>query len=338
MNRSRMKDNRAARVLRLLVLLMGGGLFMSGCQESPPADGQPRCVTRQAADSAGVGDVLILEAEVRWPASAGAASLVWNPPADTLLLIARDSTLAGLPEDWQGADYELRFLATREGIWTIPPALLIGAEGDTLAAGKPFQLAVGARVPPEETQLRPLAEMISLKRFPYLIAAAAIAGLAVILFALWWWSRRKRAEEETSEIPLPPPDEEFEDRLDELLAAGYAQRGEMRLFTQELSWVLRRYLGRRWEQPAVEATRPEILRWLPQTDLAVGDQQQLAGWLARTDSIKFAGARPVLTETEELTTQARRIVEESESTYAAAHPPEEEEPRAAEAAPEEERA
>lgn len=338
MSPTRPKDNRAAPWLGILGLLVGLGLLQTGCREAPRRDSQPVCATRQAADSAGVGDVLILEARVRWPSSAGEANLYWNPPPDTLLLVARDSTLADLPEDWRGADYELRFLATREGVWTIPPAVLVGTEGDTLAVGDTYQLAVGARVPPEETQLRPLADMVSLKRFPFAVVAAALGGAGLVLFALWWWSRRLGTGAETSVIPLPPPDEEFEDRLGELLAAKYPERGEMRLFTQELSWVLRRYLGRRWDQPAVEATRPEILRWLPQTDLAVGDQQQLAGWLARTDSIKFAGARPVLAETEELTDQARRIVEESESAYAAARPSERGKPEAPKTAQEEDRA
>ena len=73
----------------------------------------------------------------------------------------------------------------------------------------------------------------------------------------------------------------------ELLKRRLPEHGRMREFTQEISWVLRCYLGRRWAQPALEATRPEILRWLPDTSLEVKEQQITVGD-GETKTVEFA--------------------------------------------------
>jgi hypothetical protein len=166
--------------------------------------------------------------------------------------------------------------------------------------------------------------MAKLPRFPWLpvILAAAVLLLAGGLL-FYRWHTRRRALAETPAPPPPPPEIEFREALRRLRARELAERGEMRLFVQELSWILRRYLGRRWRRPALEATRPEIVRWLPATRLCVRDQGELASWLASTDRIKFAGERPLLGAAEELVARAEAIVARSEALFA---PPPSEEP------------
>ncbi len=307
----------AAAIVGVAAILVA---WLGGCRETPPEDGAILWRSRLAADSAAVGDLLTLEVTGGWPAALGPAQLAWFPPNDTLLLLARDSTAAGRDSSWIAVDYRLRFMATREGRFTVGPVLLLSAQGDTLASGEPHGLTVAARVAEPQAELRPLAAMQNLDRFPYLWAALGLTALLLALAALAWWSRRQVRAAGPEAMRLPPPAEEFEERLQTLLRAGWAEKGEMRRFVQELSWVLRHYLGRRWEKPAVEATRPEILRWLPRTDLPVKDQQVLAAWLARTDAIKFAGVRPLLAETKELADEARRLVTGSEAAYGRAHP------------------
>jgi hypothetical protein len=90
----------------------------------------------------------------------------------------------------------------------------------------------------------------------------------------------------------------------------------MRAFAQELSWILRRYLGRRWEQPALASTRPEIVSWLPGTRLCVRDQGRVAWWLEETDRIKFAGYIPLAADAHGLLEAARAIVARTEEVFA----------------------
>ncbi len=178
-------------------------------------------------------------------------------------------------------------------------------------------MAVGGRIlSPEDAELRPLAPMASLRGFRWWIPVLALLLLGLCLTA-FLIRRRRHALADGSPAPPPiPPAIEFREALERLIAAGLKEQGLMRAFVQDLSWILRRYLGRRWEEPALEATRPEILRWLPHTSLSVREQQQVAAWLAATDHVKFAGKVPLLAETETLVEDAQGFVKRGEEIAA----------------------
>jgi hypothetical protein len=301
-----------------------------GCQRESP--GQPAFGWRStcAQDSVGVGDPIHLAIEGQWPADRGALHLAWGASADTLLLAARDSTAAAAPEGWEARRYQLTALAARAGRIAIPPGALVSAQGETLALTAAHTVRVGGRInAPEQAKLRPLAPLASLRGFPYLAVVLCVAGLAILAAALLLWRRRRS---EALGPPAPPPirpEVEFQDGLEALLGRRLREEGRMRAFTQELSWILRRYLGRRWQHPALEATRPEIVRWLPHTEMSVADQQAVAGWLETTDRIKFAGAVPLLAETDALVEQARQVVSRGQQLAAERRRREEEAQRAA---------
>ena len=71
-------------------------------------------------------------------------------------------------------------------------------------------------------------------------------------------------------------------------------------------------LVQRPEGANIKDFRPEILRWLPESDFDVSDQQAVASWLEETDGIKFAGKRPLLPETEMLMKRAEEMVRRGE--------------------------
>ncbi|MFH1143457.1 MAG: hypothetical protein V1774_02825 [Candidatus Eisenbacteria bacterium] len=287
---------------------------LGGCRPDPPPAGRALVNAACDADSVGVGDALEVRFTALWPAVLGSAHLAWAPSSDSLLVIARDSTTVSAARGWSGRGYAVRAIVPRPGVCRVGPAALIGAGGDTLALSPVLLVTAGGRLGNDATaDLAPLAPLAALRRFPWIwvVAAAAVAGAAV---AAWRW-RRRRTRPMQEEIPLPPPADEFEESLRRLRSLGLPERGEMRAYAQELSWVLRRYLGRRWLRPALEATRPEIVRWLPETDLCVRDQGELAGWLERTDRVKFAGEKPLLSEAEELAQRAAAMVRRTEEIF-----------------------
>ena len=268
------------------------------------------------ADSVGVGDPFPLVFEGLWPDSAGSARLVWPVAADTLVVLGRDSTAVSAPAGWRGIRYQLTALLPRPGAPGLPPAALVSARGHTLAVSAVPAVRAGGRLPdPANADLEPLAPLVPLRRFPWWIPAAVALALAAAAL-LWRRVRRRTVAVAAGEPPLPPAIE-FERALERLRSLGLAPRGEMRAFAQELSWTLRRYLGRRWSRPALEATRPEILRWLPETRFCMREQGELAAWLERTDRIKFAGEMPLLTEAEELADRAVALVRRTEEIFAA---------------------
>jgi len=300
---------RAAALAVLLAALVTAGV--AGCRR-PPEHGLLWRATC-AADTAGVGDPVAVRLEGRWPDSLRLVHLAWGLPRDTLLVGRADSVAVRAGEGWTARRYEILLVVPRAGHLTIPPAALVAAGGETLALTEAHPLAVGGRVDPQaQVSLRPLAPLVAMRRFPWVPAALVLLLIAAAWLAWRFLRRRALAEVARPVVPLPPPATEFGTSLETLLAAGYTERGQMREFVQELSWILRRYLGRRWGQPALEATRPEILSWLPNAELSVSEQQQLAAWLAETDAIKFAGHVPLLAAAQGLVERAKGLVRRGE--------------------------
>ncbi|MFC1572424.1 hypothetical protein ACFL6M_02385 [Candidatus Eisenbacteria bacterium] len=310
-----MKGSRWCRFVLCLIqlcLLSAALIAHNGCDQARQADG---IVWRASStpDSVGVGDIFDLCIEGQWPDTIRAACLAWSPPGDSLIVVGLDSTEVLAAEGWTARDYRLSLLVPRAGETSIPPAALVSVHGETLAVTAASQVGTSTLADStEQPSMRALAPMASLRDFPWRTVIVSAAILIALVAAFLWWRWRRRASLIEEGPPPIPPASEFREGLAALLAKGLQEKGHMRVFVQELSWVLRRYLGRRWEQPALEATRPEILRWLPGTELPVRDQQEVASWLETTDGIKFAGVVPVLPECERLVTRAKEMVTRGE--------------------------
>ncbi|MBP7669264.1 MAG: hypothetical protein KA123_01625 [Candidatus Eisenbacteria bacterium] len=305
---ARVPISSVALALLLLVLLP------AGCGGNRSETGV-RWSAQSSPDSVRVGDIFTLRWSGSWPASAEPAHLAWPLPGDSLIVLSRDSTAVRAPGERRARDYAIRALVARPGAVRIPEAALVSRTGDTLAVAKAFRLPVGGRLAATDTALRPLAPLVSLRGFPWW--AAFLAGaLALAAVLAWLLLRRRRVAGVTVPLPEIPPAIEFQRGIERLESLALAEKGEMRAFAQELSWILRRYLGRRWLRPALEATRPEIVRWLPETKLPVREQNDLAEWLARTDRVKFAGETPLLGEARDLAGRAASLVETTEEIFA----------------------
>lgn len=288
-------------------------LALAGCQSTPEQVDGIQWHATCGSDSAAVGDLIALTVEGSWPDSLGPFHLAYPASNDSLLIVASDSTALVAAQGRTRRSYAIGLIPPRAGQCVIPPAALVTAEGDTLALTEGFALPVASRLDPEqEPSMRPLAPMAGVRGFPWWILI--VAGLLVLGGLLaWWFAHRRTREAAGPPAPPPiPPAIEFREGLEMLLGKKLAERGEMRAFTQELSWVFRRYLGRRCARPALEATRPEILRWLPESEFDVSDQQAVSSWLEETDGIKFAGRIPLVAETETLVKRAREMVRRGE--------------------------
>ena len=303
---------RIATLVAAAILATG----LAGCGR--PRDSGRGVVWRARcdADTLDVGDPLILEIEGRWPQSLGAVHLAWGARGDSLLVMDLDSTRVDAGSERVGWSYRLRCLATRSGRVRVPPAALVAASGETLALASGPLLRIGGRiVPGMPGDLRPMAPMASLRRFPWWVVVGGAALVAAAVATLLWLRHRRRRRARLEEPPPLPPGIEFAEAVSALVTRGLPERGEMRVFTQELSWILRRYLGRRWERPALASTRPEIVSWLPVTGLCVRDQGDVAAWLERTDRIKFAGDMPLLADAHALLEAAQAMVERTEKRF-----------------------
>ncbi len=137
-----------------------------------------------------------------------------------------------------------------------------------------------------------------------IIAAALLAWLVVRLL-----KKRKRGE---AFIPGPPPRPEDEVALEALRSIGSErlwQRGKVKEYHTALSDVLRAYIERRFDVPAMESTSGEILGSGPVSGLGREPLAGLRDLLLRSDLVKFAKFIPAPEENERSFSGAVTFVE-----------------------------
>jgi len=300
--------------------LLGGLMLLAiltGCQDKMAVTETVSLKSDSSVDTLEVGDLFYLNLDAQWPDSLKAVHLALAVSPDTILIAGADSTNVAAREGWINRRYRLGLIATREGEFDLPPLRLISGNQETIATSQGYHLVVNSRLDDSASpELKPLAEMASLRDIPWFLLGAVLLGIALVVIAWFIWRRRFRQTQVDPGPPPIPPGIEFREGIENLISNRLPEKGQMRRYAQELSWLFRRYLGRRLSQPALEATRPEILRWLPNTKLEVKEQQLITAWLEQTDSIKFAGRIPLLDETERLRTEAETIVKRCEDAAA----------------------
>ncbi len=94
-------------------------------------------------------------------------------------------------------------------------------------------------------------------------------------------------------IPPKPPLEEAMDALKQLDAKELIEQGLFREYVFEISEILKRYIGRRYDCNAAEFTTDEILAWFRDTTLVPEESRKSAIWFFETTHpVKFAGVVP----------------------------------------------
>jgi hypothetical protein len=142
---------------------------------------------------------------------------------------------------------------------------------------------------PEEASLRPIQDIISTQTrwLPYLLwGLAAMIFLGAIAGVLWW-RKRQRIRDITATME-EPPHVQAEKEIQDLLASGLFEKGNVKAFYFLFSETIRRYLASIRRFPAAEMTTEEIAKWI-KTDPA---DQKILPLLKQTDLVKFADSIP----------------------------------------------
>jgi len=198
----------------------------------------------------------------------------------------------------------------------------LAAAGDTMTALAPGTFVrIGSLVPDDATELKDLAPIAEFDRawWPWILGLLA---LAAVIGALWW--RRRNTEDEENEddfVPEPaiPPYQEAVDRLAALQQIDLADPEQVKPFYVELTDILRTYVGRRANVPALETTTRELLDRLrtaaksgPLPEEVIKEIDQV---LSHADLVKFADLRPILEQTRSMVDETRGAIEDTESVY-----------------------
>jgi hypothetical protein len=137
-----------------------------------------------------------------------------------------------------------------------------------------------------------------------LLALACAAGAAYAGRALWL--RFKKSP------PPPPPKPPYDEAMEALAfldTKQYLAKGMVREYAFELSEILKRYVGRRFETNALEFTTEEMMDWIETAALEVPLKRSLGWFFAATDPVKFAKQIPSSDIAQKFGTEARAFVE-----------------------------
>lgn len=194
--------------------------------------------------------------------------------------------------------------------------------GDTLLAMSPgVMLSIGSLVPEDATELKDIAPIATFERswWPWILGLLAFTAAA---YGLWWF--RKKGQFENGDLdegaePVIAPYNEAVQRLSALQSMDLSLGDNIKPFYVELTDILRTYVGRRANVPALESTTAELLEKLKQSQarsIVPGDIiAEIDRVLSHADMVKFADLRPVLEEARAIVAETREAIEGTESAF-----------------------
>jgi len=143
----------------------------------------------------------------------------------------------------------------------------------------------------------------------------AAAALAVVILAMWFFRKKPKPVQQVAPVMIQAP--AHETTLQQLAVLEQQQpwkHGKTEQFYAELSMIVRGYLERRFNVPALESTTKEILPLLKKTDFPDAQAAVLRDVLNQSDLAKFAQQTPPEQSHEKNLHNARKIVMASAQT------------------------
>lgn len=138
---------------------------------------------------------------------------------------------------------------------------------------------------------------------------AVIGGLLLLAGLAYWLLRRyKKTKSVISRSTELPPHILAMKKLDALAAKQLWQKGQVKAYYAELTYIIREYLEKRYGVPALESTSDEILRRIDRLeDFPDALRRQLQDMLMQADLAKFAKGNPPVEFHEQALSDARRL-------------------------------
>lgn len=145
----------------------------------------------------------------------------------------------------------------------------------------------------------------------WLLLAALLLGAAAWLA---WRLRKRSAPTMAGEAPPPPPYDEAMAALGRIQAIALLRQNKARELCFDLSFILRRYVSRRYGIDALESTSSEFIELMAALPLAHTLKPFAPRFCEITDPIKFASAVMLETEATQLMDEMRRFIEATRPT------------------------
>jgi hypothetical protein len=155
----------------------------------------------------------------------------------------------------------------------------------------PVSIAVSSNLgeKPEVATLRPIQDIIPTRsRWISFLPWMAVAGILLSVAVGWLWWRRRHRPGSLMASTADPPHIQAEKEIDQLVAGGLFEKGEVKTFYFIFSEIIRRYMESIRHFPAAEMTTEEIVRHVGNTS----QDLEILPLLRQADLVKFADTIP----------------------------------------------
>jgi hypothetical protein len=188
---------------------------------------------------------------------------------------------------------DMNIMAFDSAMLQLPSLEVIDALG-TKQLTNPMEISVGFEVSIDPD----LAEIKGIHKekttwLDYWRFFAAIGVFCLMARAFWWWNKRNKPAPVVIERVIEQPAHEIALRkMEALRTQQLPQKGQLKEYYTELTFIFREYLEKRYQIPALESTTDEIIRDLRKTNFSKNAEKPLIEVLQWADMAKFAKATP----------------------------------------------
>jgi len=252
-----------------------------------------------------VGDRFKLELVVRHHRGVKVAE-PFTPSLDPFMILDKKS-VTRYAGDTIVDIHTLTMAAFATGEPKIPPFIVpYPAEGEIRAAASDsIPVKVASVLPKDMQDINDLKPQIQFPNLLPIWIALALFGAAGLGYLGWRLYRRYRRIRLYG-APLPDPWDEALAALEKVPADDWLASGHFKRYYYTVSEILKRYLTRRFEFPAIDQTTTEIARAMKAAKTP--EREGFGEFFQRADMVKYAKFVPPASEAAEVVPAARELV------------------------------
>jgi hypothetical protein len=252
-----------------------------------------------------VGDPFELELTIRHPRDVRISEPMTEPGDDFLPLGRKTTTRT--KGDTVIDVHRIRLAAFAPGKLALPPFLVTWQEPTEVqaAASETLHVEVASVMPKEMKDVNDLKPQVPFPDYlPLWILLGVVGAAGLALLGFWLYRRYRRIR--LYGAPLPDPWTEANAALDAIPVDDWLAAGQVKRYYYTVSEILKRYIGRRFEFPALDQTTTEITYELKARK--VPEREGFGDFFRSSDLVKYAKFVPPAADTANVMPVARELV------------------------------